>query len=55
MTSDIVPRAASVLAEIESENPQWAGVAGAALQGEMRMLRTVIELVIKPMAKQLSP
>lgn len=54
MTSDIVPRAASVLAEIESENPQWAGVAGAAHQGEMRMLRTVIELVIKPMAKQLS-
>lgn len=54
MASDVVPLAASVLAEIESENAQWAGVAGPALQGEMRMLRTVIELVIKQTAKQLS-
>jgi serine/threonine-protein kinase HipA len=38
---------------VEQENPQWASVAGVTLEGEMRMLRTIIHGVIKHMAAQL--
>ncbi|MEN5117720.1 HipA domain-containing protein [Luteimonas sp. TWI662] len=54
MVANIVPLADSVMLKIEAENAQWAHVAGIRLQGEMRMVRTIIELVIKDMARQLS-
>jgi len=54
MTSSVVPLAESVKAAIETENSYWADVAGVTLYGEMRMVRTIIEVVIKEMARQLA-
>lgn len=54
MVSRIVPTAESVMSELEAENEHWAAIAGVTLDGEMRMVRTVLELVIKHMAQQLT-
>jgi serine/threonine-protein kinase HipA len=54
MVASIVPLASTVMLEIEAENAQWTHVAGMRLHGEMRMVRTIIEVVIKDMARQLS-
>ena len=54
MVSRVVPLAEAVKAEIETENAHWADVAGVTLYGEMRMVRTIIEVVIKDMARQLT-
>ncbi|WP_231583385.1 HipA domain-containing protein [Luteimonas sp. FCS-9] len=54
MVANIVPSAESVMRDIEVENVQWAHLAGMRLQGELRMVRTIIEVVIKDMARQLT-
>lgn len=53
MAATIVGEAEALYATVEQENPQWASVAGVTLEGEMRMLRTIIHGVIKHMAAQL--
>ena len=54
MVAAIVPAADSVMGQIEAENVAWGSEVGPTLQGEMRMLRTVVEVVIKDMARQLA-
>lgn len=53
MAATIVGEAEALYAAVEQENQQWASVAGVTLEGEMRMLRTIIHVVIKHMAAQL--
>ena len=53
MAATIVGEAEALYATVEQENPQWDSVAGVTLEGEMRMLRTIIHGVIKHMAAQL--
>lgn len=48
-----VTEAEMLYGTIERENEQWAQVAGVTLDGEMRLLRTIIHTVIRDMATQL--
>lgn len=55
--SRIAHEAQSLYDQVEDENTAWATrpEVGHALQGEMRLLRTLVHVIIKTMAKQLSP